>query len=73
MLILTAVKESYATPNTTWFSGINRFLKKNIKWGFSVKLAETAEDEATYFKSAGAKVQGQILKIKNKFVASHFL
>lgn len=26
-------------------------------WGFTVKLAEAANDETTSFKSAGAKVQ----------------
>lgn len=47
------------------------FLKTEHSWGFNVKLAEAAKDETTSFKSAGAKVQVQILKIKNKFVTNH--
>lgn len=68
----TAVKKSHATPNTTWFNGIRRVFKNTEhSWGFNEKLAEAAKDETTSFKSAGAKVQVQILKIKNKFVTNH--
>lgn len=46
-------------------------LKKEHSWGFSVKQAEAAKDETTSFQNAGAKVQVQILKRKNKFVTNH--
>lgn len=38
--------------------------------GFSVRMAEAAKDGTTSFQSAGAKVQVQILKMKNKSVTN---
>lgn len=49
---------------------IGFLFKKEHSWGFDVKLAEAAKDETTSFQSAGAKVQVQQLKIKNKFITN---
>lgn len=46
------------------FSGINKFFFKELNGIQCKTLAEAAKDETTHFKSVGAKVQVQMLKIK---------
>lgn len=41
--------------------------------GIQCKASGGCQNETTYFKSAGAKVQVQTLKTKNKFVTNHLL
>lgn len=69
----TAVKESYVTPNTTWFNGMKRLFFLRALMGIQCEAGRGCQNETTYFKSAGAKVQVQTLKIKNKFVTNHLL